>query len=71
MGSSASAAHGFFAHRVFNTGGADNGKSRSRSLNLSQLRRERWLRRRSHLSQARLAWYATLLTLEELPRTAK
>ena len=41
MGSSASAAHGFVAHRDFDIGDADSGKSRSRSLNLSQLRRER------------------------------
>ncbi len=55
MGSSASAAHRFDAHKDFDTRGADSGKSRSRSLNLVQLRRERWLRRRSHLYQARLA----------------
>ena len=71
MGSSASAAHGFVAYRDFNTGGADSGKSRNRSLNLSQLRRERWLRRRSHLYQARVAWNTTALTLWLLPRTAK
>ncbi len=52
MGSSASAAHGFVVHRDFDTGGAESGKSRNRSLNLSQLRRERWLRRRNHLYQA-------------------
>ena len=55
MGSSASVSHGFVAQRDFNTFGVFSGKSRSRSLNLSQLRRARWLRLCSHLNQARFA----------------
>ncbi len=71
MGSSAGAAHGFVAHKDLDTRGADSGKSRKRSVNLSQFRRERWLRRRSHLYQALLAWCATRPIPWELPHTAK
>jgi hypothetical protein len=55
LGSSADTSH-VVAHSDFPTVGWDSGKSRSKSLNLSQLRRLRWLRRRSHLYQARRAW---------------
>ncbi len=70
MGSSADTAH-VVAQSDFPTLGWESGKSRSRSLNLSQVRRLRWLRRHSHLYQARRTWCATCPTAVVLPRTLK
>ncbi len=45
------------------------GKSRSRSANCSHVRRLRWLRRQSHLYQARFACSMTSSRLRKLPLT--
>jgi hypothetical protein len=53
------------------TRGSGKGKDLSRSLNLAQLSRVRWLRRRSHLYHARRAWYNKQARLFRFPLTPK
>ena len=70
-GSSADAAHGYGPQIRTVIRGRGSGKSRSRSTNRSQVRRLRWLRRQSHLYQARFAASTSNSKLRKLPLTPK
>ena len=70
-GSSAGEARGYTPQIGTRIRGFGSGKSRSKSANRSQVRRLRWLRRQSHLYQARFTCSMTSSKLMKLPLTPK